>query len=432
MAGGQASFFEDLTVAFAENLNCLIGVRGSGKSTVVEALRYVFGYNRTLGELDKLRDTILDMQRINLADSIIRVAYRTKSGDEQILEATYDEKSEYVTKVYAVSGERIEVADVEASGNYPLRLFGWSEIESLGRSPSKQRDLLDRLIPELAPVLRERESLRAQLRANRGVVAKCVEEVKAAFEQRGREIERFNEYKAHFDKLNTPQVQGLFSDFDLAQDKGRVFAQLAKNADDLIDSLSDVSPGTLQSEVEVLLGKGSQQLRDWWHEEEFKRLGITEAESDVRKSVEQAIGRVRAFAALVAEHAAQVDSQLQLLQKGLRDAFAADDSAQRAADLRTNAEQRLRRASALRDQYTKKWNALLEALQERDTIARELVRVQNEIAGIRSKHNAHVEKTLNQFLPRSMRVSIQLKPGRDTEAFGKVLVAVLGAVNCYR
>ncbi len=53
--GDESSFFEDLTVAFAENLNCVIGIRGSGKSTLVEALRYVFGYNRTLGELGPAR-----------------------------------------------------------------------------------------------------------------------------------------------------------------------------------------------------------------------------------------------------------------------------------------------------------------------------------------------------------------------------------------
>jgi ABC-type multidrug transport system fused ATPase/permease subunit len=54
IVGGQESFFKDVTIALTENLNCLIGARGSGKSTIVEALRYLFGHNRTLGELEKL------------------------------------------------------------------------------------------------------------------------------------------------------------------------------------------------------------------------------------------------------------------------------------------------------------------------------------------------------------------------------------------
>ncbi len=425
--GGQASFFDNIAIAFAENLNCLIGVRGSGKSTVVEALRYVFGYNRTLNELDKLRDTIVDMQKANLTDSMIRVAYRTGAGEDRVLEATFDDKSAYVTKVFATSGEAIEVADVEASDDYPLRLFGWSEIETLGRSPSKQRDLLDRLVPELSPVTRKRESIRVRLRANRGVVAKCVEEVKAAFEQEVRLIERFREFKGDFEKLNTPAVQGLFSAWDLAQDKRRILAQLTSNVTVLIDSLSAPSAITLRTDVDSLLDKGSQELRDWWHQEELSHLRIIDAELEIRKSVQQAIERARAFAELVAEHTKRSDEESEKLQKELRDAFAADDSMQRIADLRTNAEERLRRVTELRNQYRKQWEVLTNTLAERNAIAEELSSVQNEIAGIRSKHNIDVEETLNRFLPVDMQVSIQLNPGRDTGAFADSLYKIFGA-----
>lgn len=62
--GGDSAFFKDLTIATAENLSCIIGVRGSGKSTIVEAIRYAFGYNRTLNELDKqLANSINAMQK---------------------------------------------------------------------------------------------------------------------------------------------------------------------------------------------------------------------------------------------------------------------------------------------------------------------------------------------------------------------------------
>jgi ABC-type cobalamin/Fe3+-siderophores transport system ATPase subunit len=68
--GSNDSFFENVTIAFTENLNCLIGARGSGKSTVVEALRYVFGYNRALKELEKLEEQIREMQAANLTNCL--------------------------------------------------------------------------------------------------------------------------------------------------------------------------------------------------------------------------------------------------------------------------------------------------------------------------------------------------------------------------
>jgi hypothetical protein len=138
-------FFEELQLGFAENLNCIIGPRGSGKSTIVEALRYVFGYNRTLNQLDSddLISAARQRQERNLANSIIRVAYKVADGGIHFLEATYDPQSDYATKIYDIEGNSLLVGDLEQDGRYPLRLFGWSEIETLGREPARQRDLLD-------------------------------------------------------------------------------------------------------------------------------------------------------------------------------------------------------------------------------------------------------------------------------------------------
>jgi hypothetical protein len=147
----KAGFFPELRLGFVENLNCIIGPRGSGKSTVIDAFRYVFGYNRSLGELanEDLKNAIKKRQERNFAESIIRIAYRVSGGEIHFLEATYDPKSQYATKVYDLDGNDVFVEDVEKSGKYPLRLFGWSEIETLGRDQSRQRDLLDKLVPYL-------------------------------------------------------------------------------------------------------------------------------------------------------------------------------------------------------------------------------------------------------------------------------------------
>jgi len=429
IVGGANSFFDDVTIALAENLNCLIGVRGSGKSTVVEALRYAFGYNLTLRELDNLQDTIRDLQKANLTDSIIRVAYRTTSGDDRVLVATFDPKADYGTKVFSACGDPVEVANVEACGEYPLRLFGWSEIETLGREPAKQRDLLDRLILELPATQRRRESIRQRLKVSHATIGQCVEEIKAAFEQNGRHIERYREYKTDFEKLNTPEVQGLFSALDIAQDKRRVLVRLRTNADDLITSHAGDSPVTLRAELEALLAKGSDELRRWWHEEEIGRLGIVTAESEIQTLLRQIMERTGAFRDLVDEHMKQIDIHIGALQKDLQNRLAADDTIQKLADLRANAENRLRQASALRENYLKKWEALKKVLEERQAVVDELVHLQNEIAGIRAKHNNTVENTLNRFLPDTMRVSIDFRAGRDTEDFRKMLQNIFGARN---
>lgn len=432
ISGDENSFFEDVKIALAENLNCLIGVRGSGKSTVVEALRYIFGYNRTLQDLGKpMADSTHEMQRANLTGSLIQVAYRLKSEEVRILSATFDEKAECTTKVYSVEGDLLEVADVEECGDYPLRLFGWSEIETLGRNPARQRDLLDRLVPELPPVLRRRESLRQELRKNRGILAKAIEDVKATFDRNGGEITRYKEYQADFDKLNTSKVKDLFSALDLAEDKKRVLDRVKKNADSIGENLGSLSPLALQSELNETLEKGSGELRDWWLKQELNELKIVAVETEIEKDLCKAGEKLKVFLQIVASRIESIGKQIEDLQRDLQEKLQESDdgSMQRIADLRANAESRLRKVSDIRKEYLKAWKLLKDSLKERKDICGRLAQVQHEIAGIRAQYNKEIENTLNRFLPDWMVVSISLKAGDDKDDFAKRLTGVVPGRN---
>lgn len=420
--GTANSFFEDTTVAFAENLNCLIGVRGSGKSTLVEALRYAFGYNRTLGAVGKsLEVAIREMQRANLPGCTIRIVYRTIDEQVRVLQATFDPKEDYSTKVYSSTGDFIDVPDVERSGDYPLRLYGWSEIETLGREPSKQRDLLDRLVPGIAPAVQRRADVRAELRTNRTVIQQHIEEAKNAYATRDSAIRRFREYKADFDKLNTPDVKTIFTALDLANEKKALLTHLKANAQSVAGRLKELGALSVQSDLKELLAVGSQQLRDWWHGEESKRLNISASDQDVQKLLKQVVEGLDSFTALTIDHIAECDATILELQKELKEQFSADDSMQRIADLRANADKRLKAVTSLRQEYQKKWKALMDALVARKDISARLEQIQNEIAGIRAKKNAENEDTMNAFLPETMKVTIDFRPGRDTQEFENLL-----------
>lgn len=432
ISGDESSFFEDMKIALAENLNCLIGVRGSGKSTVVEALRYVFGYNRTLGDLGRsMEESIRGIQKANLPGSLIRVAYRLKSDEIRILSATFDEKDDYVTKVYNKDGDLLEVADVEESGDYPLRLFGWSEIETLGRSPARQRDLLDRLVPELPAVLRRRDSLRQELRQNRGVLAGAIENVKATFGSNGGEIIRYREYQADFEKLNTEVVKHLFSALDLAKAKKRVLEHIKTNADSIDKALGSLSPISLRSELNEMLEKGSDELRDWWLKRELNELGVVVVETGVEKDVREASEKLKTFIQVIASRVDAVAEQVADSERRLQETLeeSDDDSMQKIADLRANAQNRLRRVSDIRAEYLKAWRELEQGLEERRRICMQLVGTQREIAGIRVQHNDQIEKTLNRFLPNWMKVSISFKASADKEDFGEQMVKVVPGRN---
>jgi energy-coupling factor transporter ATP-binding protein EcfA2 len=246
-------FFQDAILSFSENLNCIIGPRGSGKSTLIDALRYVFGYNKTLGELEGdpgLIKAIKGRQEQNLRDTIIRVFYQREDREVHVLEATYDKKSDYVTKVYTLEGHPVGVDDVEKSGDYPLRLFGWSEIETIGRSATHQRELVDRLIPGLPELVGQRQELRDALRTNAEELLKIGLILKNLFEKNNQIIAHFTEYTEDFARLNTPEMQNQFASLDLVRRKQRAIELVIEAFDGHLTGLRDLDPSRLTAQIE--------------------------------------------------------------------------------------------------------------------------------------------------------------------------------------
>jgi hypothetical protein len=102
----RGGLFENATVAFNPNLNCVIGSRGSGKSTIVEALRYALGLNRALTEIPMSGDgqvnfaeIALRTQRANLKDTLIEVVFEIE-GARQVLSATFDAEAAFTTSTF--------------------------------------------------------------------------------------------------------------------------------------------------------------------------------------------------------------------------------------------------------------------------------------------------------------------------------------------
>jgi len=420
IVGDDKSLFKNERIAFAENLNCLIGPRGSGKSTIVEALRFVFGYNRTLLELDttnKLSERIREMQKANLTGCLIRVVYQTQAGERRVLETTFDPQEDYATKVFTADGDQLSVADVESSGDYPLRLFGWSEIETLGRDTARQRDLLDRLVAELPPVRQERDNLRQQLQANRKDVEKIISELKAIYERHNSMIQRYSEYKTAFEKLNTEDVKKYFADLDIAQMKEQILQIIKKNIDSFAAKIGELDITSLREGLTELIQEAPQSLRDWWMTDATQKLKFVDSETDVQKYLSSATQALNGLSRLLDQHIEIVKTEIEVIQSQIRVSFADDSSMQKIADLRANAERRLREVSAVRDEYLKTWKRLQDTLTARKQTADQLIKSHDQIAGIRARHNETIEKTLNQYFAEHMKISLLFRAGCDKRQF---------------
>jgi len=422
-----------LTVGFIENLNCLIGPRGSGKSTIIDALRYVFGYNRTLDELESpdLKEAVLNRQKATLHDSIIRVAYRVDDNKTHFLEATYDSKSDYVTRVYDLDGNKIPVNDVERSGEYPLRLFGWSEIETLGRSPDRQMDLLDKLVEGLQSLLDQRKDIRSRLRVNTQEIIQHVEILKGIFERNNGEIGKYQEYLHDFNLYNTKEVETLFANLDKYGEQQKLLREFRNAADRILQNVSDLHPVDLNNTIEDLLNE-NVALKEWWEKVSIDDLSLPGVHTSINNDFEQVVSQLNALLQLVDSMVSLIVNEASNIETQIREKLNTDPKTQVLADLRANAKTRLDAVNDLRKEYLEVFDEFSGSVDARSQILDELVVCQNEISQLRHNKRENIAKQLNEFQTPDMVVKINLTREGDRAKFERYLENLSDLSDVYR
>lgn len=410
----RSGFFERLHVGFAENLNCVIGPRGSGKSTIIDALRYVFGYNRTLDELDSkdLKNAVLGRQNKNLQNSIIRIGYRISPGITHFLEATYDPKSDYVTKVFDAEGNQLHIDDVERSGKYPLRLFGWSEIETLGRDPVRQLDLLDKLVHGLSDLQERQKGIRTSLEMNTKSLQRSTKELSGIIERNNGQIRQYKEYKQEFEKLNTPEVQAMFVELDNNRERLGALRKLSAVISEVKNRVQQIRPEDIDQEIKELI-EPETELGKWWDVLNETDIHTTKTAQQIETNLQEADRLLGVLIQKFAYHSSLLSKQVVQVEKEIRGTVSSDPSKQLLTDLRTEAKKRLEEVEDLRETYQDRYQDLTDLLANRRDLINELIQVHQQISDLRKDKKTEIEAHLNEFQSPEMTISLDFVASGD-------------------
>jgi len=141
----QGNFLDGSAIRFNENLNCLIGGRGSGKSTIIESLRYVLDL-QPVGEVARRTQEEI-LQQVLREDARITLLVRSHrpAPHYYLIERRYSQPPQ----VYDESGEVLPIHPAEILPD--VEIFGQHEIAEIAQDRAKQRQLLQRFRdPELA------------------------------------------------------------------------------------------------------------------------------------------------------------------------------------------------------------------------------------------------------------------------------------------
>lgn len=154
----EGGYLNGLEIHFNDNLNCIIGGKGTGKSTILEALRYVLGNKAKTESTQKQSNDIL--QNVFKRSSKISLIVDSASfAKKYIVEATYNERP--VVRDFD-TGDIIP--DFSSTSILPsLDIYGQKEIYELSNDNKFQFSLLERFYGD---------DIRALEDATKGILSK--------------------------------------------------------------------------------------------------------------------------------------------------------------------------------------------------------------------------------------------------------------------
>ncbi|MGD0174744.1 MAG: TrlF family AAA-like ATPase [Anaerolineales bacterium] len=206
----EGGSFNSQVIGFSDNLSTLIGGRGTGKSAVIEAVRYVLGI--PLPPLpQKLIDAIDGRLAFTLRDTEVKLLYQDENdGDIFVVKRRFGEDH---PACFRPDGSPLTEISLPSSERIRAEIYGWSEIEELSDSRRKQLALLDRTIPNYDALKISINSSIEALRQNSQELVLHARNISSTLPL----ISSAAELRAELTNLSKPDLDKAFVEFDSNQ-----------------------------------------------------------------------------------------------------------------------------------------------------------------------------------------------------------------------
>lgn len=152
-------FLAGAEMEFADGLNCLIGGRGTGKTTALEFLRFGLGLMPDPKANPQRHRAIDGLVKANLGNGRLKIELRTKTDMRYTAGRSAHESVQVLNEV----GTAVPIS-LDRDQIFGADVFSQNEIEEIASSPAAQLELLDRFQERETVVIdRELEQLQRQL-----------------------------------------------------------------------------------------------------------------------------------------------------------------------------------------------------------------------------------------------------------------------------
>jgi hypothetical protein len=175
----QAGFLDGAAIHFNENLNAIIGGRGTGKTTVVESLRYVLGREPLVDETARMHQSVVK----NVLKSGTKVSLLVRSHSPAKREYLIERTVPNPPIVRSTDGQILAVTPSQVVSG--VEVFGQHELSELTRSPEKLTKLLERFVERDGELEQKKGRLSEELSRSRAQLLTIRKEIRAIDERLG-------------------------------------------------------------------------------------------------------------------------------------------------------------------------------------------------------------------------------------------------------
>lgn len=127
-------FLDGFKFNFSEKLNCIIGARGTGKTTVLELLRYGLD---AMPRDEKMKKSLLSLVESNLKGGRVEIVIETGDGLSYII------SREFGGEVYVYEPDRQGSGMAYSPNLFPVDVFSQNEIEEIAGKNAGQMELIE-------------------------------------------------------------------------------------------------------------------------------------------------------------------------------------------------------------------------------------------------------------------------------------------------
>jgi len=388
-------FLDNQQFDLSDGLNCIIGARGTGKTTVLELVRYVMGAVPDDAAARKRLESLVER---NLAGGRVEVGIRTKDGLKYVVSRTVGDDPVVLDE----SGNPVDV-NLGSGALFSVDVFSQNEVEAIADTANSQLALIDNFETErIAEIDSRIRTLKADLSANASKIAPIQQKIDAVAE----ELEGLPSLNEKLKGLKTEggdDAEAIDREHALKalRDRERrailaaneLMADVSRAVDEQTGRLADRLPGIFAKDM--LEGPNGEWMKSI-------RSEINACSQDVDRLITQALERIQATNDAVAETAGKVELAHKQQDLAFQKLLEKHKEAQGKATERHRLEKRRNELTAKRRER----DQLQERLQQLHAARTDLLQQLSELRDRRFTVRQSVVERINETLT-AIRVSLQ-------------------------